>query len=80
MTEEINSNIMESKHHIPFWLTIDQEGGQLQQFQGTTIFPGNMTLGFANDKDLAKQQGHHVAQELRYAELTYVMPGFRCGL
>lgn len=71
MTEEINSHIKESKYQIPFWLTIDQEGGQLTAiFNGTTIFPGNMTLGFANDQDLAKQQGHHVGQELRYAGIN----------
>ncbi len=71
MTEEINSHVTESKHQIPFWLTIDQEGGQLTAiFNETTIFPGNMTLGFANDKTLAYQQGRYVARELRYAGIN----------
>ena len=71
MTEEINHHIKESKYQIPFWLTIDQEGGQLTAiFNGTTIFPGNMTLGFANDQDLAYQQGDYVGKELRYAGIN----------
>ncbi len=71
MTDEIKSHVDKSKHKIPYWLTIDQEGGQLTAiFNGTTLFPGNMTLGFANDQELAYRQGQYVAKELRYAGIN----------
>jgi beta-N-acetylhexosaminidase len=71
MTEKIQSYAGENDYNLPFLLTIDQEGGQLTAiFNETTIFPGNMTLGFANDKELAYKQGKHVAKELKYAGIN----------
>jgi len=71
MTQNIQSCAKENKYNLPFLLTIDQEGGQLTAiFNETTIFPGNMTLGFANDENLAYQQGKHVAKELKFAGIN----------
>ncbi len=71
LTATIQSYASENAYNLPFLLTIDQEGGQLTAiFNGTTIFPGNMSLGFANDEDLAFQQGQHVGKELKYAGIN----------
>lgn len=68
---KIQSYAKDNKYNLPFLLTIDQEGGQLTAiFNGTTIFPGNMTLGFANDETLAYKQGAHVGKELKYAGIN----------
>lgn len=68
MTEKIQSHHTENRFQIPFLLSIDQEGGQLAAiFRGNTLFPGNMSLGLANDKNLAQRQGVHVGKELSYA-------------
>jgi beta-N-acetylhexosaminidase len=71
MCTRIQSHAPESPHGLPFLITIDQEGGQLTAIhRGTTMFPGNMALGFANDARLAEAQGHHVGKELRYAGIN----------
>lgn len=71
MTKKIQSYAKENKYNLPFLLTIDQEGGQLTAiFNGTTIFPGNMSMGFANDENLAYLQGKHVGKELKYAGIN----------
>lgn len=71
MSEKIQSYASENPYNLPFLLTVDQEGGQLTAiFNETTIFPGNMTLGFANDKNLAYEQGRHVGKELKYAGIN----------
>ncbi len=71
MSKKIQDLASENKYNLPFLLTIDQEGGQLTAiFNETTIFPGNMTLGFANDKTLAYDQGRHVGKELNYAGIN----------
>ncbi|MGL6173905.1 MAG: glycoside hydrolase family 3 protein [Cellulosilyticaceae bacterium] len=68
MNKKIQSHVVESRLGIPILLTIDQEGGQLTAIhKGTTMFPGNMALGFANDETMAYKQGKHVAKELNYA-------------
>lgn len=68
MNKKIQGHAKENHLGIPILLTIDQEGGQLTAIhQGTTMFPGNMALGFANDEKMAYEQGKHVAQELSYA-------------
>jgi len=68
MNQKIQSYACENDYKLPFLLTIDQEGGQLAAiFRGNTLFPGNMSLGLADDLDLAYQQGQHVAKELAYA-------------
>lgn len=71
MTGRIQGHANESPHGVPYLITIDQEGGQLTAIhRGTTMFPGNMALGFANDASLAEAQGHHVGKELRYAGIN----------
>jgi beta-N-acetylhexosaminidase len=71
MCTAIQSHAAENPHQIPFLITIDQEGGQLTAIhRGTSMFPGNMALGFANDASLAEAQGHHVGKELRYAGIN----------
>lgn len=68
MNKRIQDHAKESRLGIPILLTIDQEGGQLTAIhKGTTMFPGNMALGFANDEDMAYEQGKHVGKELHYA-------------
>lgn len=71
LTQTIQSYAGENAYNLPFLMTIDQEGGQLTAiFNGTTIFPGNMSLGFANDEALAYKQGQHVGKELKYAGIN----------
>jgi len=71
MSKKIQSLASENRFNLPFLLTIDQEGGQLTAiFNETTIFPGNMTLGFANDTTLAYKQGQHVGKESKYAGIN----------
>lgn len=71
MCGRIQAHASESPHGLPFLITIDQEGGQLTAIhRGTSMFPGNMALGFANDAALAQAQGHHVGKELRYAGIN----------
>ncbi len=71
MSKNIQSHAGENRFNIPFLLTIDQEGGQLTAIhRGTTMFPGNMALGFANDQSLTSKQGNHCGKELRYAGIN----------
>ena len=68
MSKKIKAHAKENRFNIPILLSIDQEGGQLTAIhKGTTMFPGNMAMGFANDKSMAYEQGKHVAKELKYA-------------
>ena len=68
MCKNIQSHAKENRFNLPILLTIDQEGGQLTAIhKGTTMFPGNMAMGFANDEEMAYEQGVHVAKELKYA-------------
>lgn len=68
MCNKIQEHAKENRFNLPILLTIDQEGGQLTAIhKGTTMFPGNMAMGFANDEAMAYEQGKHVAKELRYA-------------
>ncbi|MDF2612241.1 MAG: glycoside hydrolase family 3 protein [Clostridia bacterium] len=68
MCRNIKAHASENKYKLPILLTIDQEGGQLTAVhKGTTMFPGNMAMGFANDQNMAYEQGKHVAKELKYA-------------
>lgn len=71
MCKNIQSHASENKYNLPFLITIDQEGGQLTAIhRGTTMFPGNMAMGFANDGAMAERQGKHVGKELRYAGIN----------
>lgn len=68
MGKRIQAHAADNRFNLPFFLTIDQEGGQLTAIhKGTTMFPGNMALGFANDEEMAYQQGRHSGKELKYA-------------
>ncbi|QEN05366.1 glycoside hydrolase family 3 protein [Thiospirochaeta perfilievii] len=71
MSINIQSHAKENRFNLPFLLTIDQEGGQLTAIhRGTTMFPGNMALGFANDESLTSKQGSHCGKELKYAGIN----------
>lgn len=71
MCKKIQSHASENSYNLPFLITIDQEGGQLTAIhRGTTMFPGNMALGFANDGTMAERQGMHVGKELKYAGIN----------
>lgn len=71
MCKAIQARASENKYNLPFLITIDQEGGQLTAIhRGTTMFPGNMALGFANDGTMAEKQGQHVGKELKYAGIN----------
>ncbi len=68
MSKNIKARAKENRFNLPILLSIDQEGGQLTAVhKGTTMFPGNMAMGFANDQGMAYEQGKHVAKELKYA-------------
>ncbi|MGL4346431.1 MAG: glycoside hydrolase family 3 protein [Cellulosilyticaceae bacterium] len=68
MCQRIQDHAKENRFGLPILITIDQEGGQLTAIhKGTTMFPGNMAMGFANDEEMAYEQGKHVAKELSYA-------------
>lgn len=71
LTSNIQSHAKENKYNLPFFITLDQEGGQLSAlYRGNTIFPGNMALGLGGDTDLAYKIGNHVGRELRYAGIN----------
>ncbi len=71
LTSKIQSYVVRNKFNIPFFITLDQEGGQLSAlYKGNTIFPGNMALGFTNDIDMAYKIGNHIGKELKYAGIS----------
>lgn len=50
---------------LPLLVSIDQEGGIVTRLtRGFTIFPGNMALGAANSKELARQAAEVMAREM----------------
>jgi len=71
LTSKIQSYAKENKYNLPFFITLDQEGGQLSAvYRGNTIFPGNMAIGLGGDIELAYKIGNHVGKELRYAGIN----------
>ena len=49
----------------PLLVAVDQEGGAVVRLtSGATVFPGNMTLGAADDEDLARRVGQASGAEL----------------
>lgn len=71
LTSKIQSYAPENKFNLPFFITSDQEGGQLSAvYKGNTIFPGNMAMGFANDINMAYKIGNHIGRELKYAGIS----------
>ncbi|MFE4197883.1 glycoside hydrolase family 3 protein [Paenarthrobacter sp. NPDC056912] len=51
---------------IPLAVTIDQEGGLVARIGApATVLPGNMALGAAADRDLARAQGEILGSEMR---------------
>lgn len=71
LTQRIQEQRFENDYQLPFFIALDQEGGQLTAlFRGTTLFPGNMCLGLANDPKLTYKQGLHCGQELSYAGIN----------
>lgn len=71
MNTKIQSYSKDNKWGLPLMISLDQEGGQLTAlFRGTTIFPGNQSLGFTKNIEFARQQGVHVGNELKYAGIN----------
>ncbi len=71
LTEKIQNLIHENPIGIPYFTTLDQEGGQLSALhRGVTIFPGNMALGSADDENLTYEYAKYVGQELKYAGIN----------
>lgn len=65
LCHKIQSNSQNSIHKIPYFIAIDQEGGQLSPiYDGLTVFPGNNALGVANSIDLAYKNGLAVSKQL----------------
>ncbi len=71
LTHTIQSYRAESPVDLPYLVCIDQEGGQLSAIhRGTTLFPGNMAMGFANNQELTKQCAEYMAEELVYGGIS----------
>lgn len=52
---------------LPYFITLDQEGGQLSALhRGVTVFPGNMALGRADDVKMSEQYAEYAGQILAY--------------
>lgn len=52
---------------IPMFISIDQEGGMVTRIkQGSTFFPGAMTICATNDPQNANYVGKYMGQELKY--------------
>ena len=50
---------------VPLFISVDQEGGLVVRVtEGATIFPGNMAIGAAGDRSLARQVAEAAASEL----------------
>lgn len=71
LTGQIQALVTENPTGLPYFTTLDQEGGQLSALhQGATVFPGNMALGQADDVALTRAYARHVGGELRHAGIT----------
>ncbi len=71
LTQKIQSYRAESPIDLPYLVCIDQEGGQLSAIhRGTTLFPGNMAMGFANNQELTKKCAKYMAEELVYGGIS----------
>jgi beta-N-acetylhexosaminidase len=54
----------DSKHKIPLFIGIDQEGGWITRLSTGTSMPGNMALGAINDYETAKEYSTIIGEEL----------------
>ncbi|AHC15981.1 glycoside hydrolase family 3 protein [Salinispira pacifica] len=71
LSRKIQEHGRQSRHKIPLFITLDQEGGQLSALhRGVTIFPGNMAMGFADRPELAAQAAGQIGRELKYAGIN----------
>ena len=50
---------------LPLLISTDQEGGTVTRLKGVTHFPGNMALGAARSKELAREAGESVGREIK---------------
>ncbi len=53
-----------SKHKIPLFMCVDQEGGRVTRLGTGTSMPGNMALGAINDYDTTKEYAGVIGKEL----------------
>lgn len=71
LTTNLQAHRAESPIDLPYLICIDQEGGQLSAIhRGTTLFPGNMAMGFAHNPELTKQCAKTMAEELVYGGIS----------
>ncbi len=71
LTGKIQSYRNESPTGLPYLVCIDQEGGQLSAIhRETTLFPGNMAMGFANNRGLTEKCAKSMAEELVYGGIS----------
>jgi beta-N-acetylhexosaminidase len=66
LTNSIQDIASQTKHKIPIFIAVDQEGGNTIRIKkGVTIFPGNMALGATRSVKYAYEAGKIIGEELR---------------
>jgi beta-N-acetylhexosaminidase len=66
LTQELQKLAMKEIGH-PLFIAIDQEGGMVTRIkEGSTFFPGAMTLSASNKIDNAFKTGSYMGEELKY--------------
>ncbi|MGE6203957.1 glycoside hydrolase family 3 N-terminal domain-containing protein [Guptibacillus hwajinpoensis] len=63
-TTKLVADYQEASEKYGLLMTIDQEGGIVTRLQSGTDMPGNMALGATRSKDLTKEVGHAIGEEL----------------
>ena len=65
MTSALQDEAKRAGHSLPFLICTDQENGIVQRLKSpATHFPGAMSLGSANDPELAYKMGKATGLEL----------------
>ncbi len=71
LTQELQKQALSTRHQIPLFISIDQEGGVVSRLSGDfTLFPGNFALGKTNDIRLCHKTALAMAHEMRYAGIN----------
>lgn len=66
LTRALQQVAKEAGHRYPLLIMLDQENGVVRRLgQGTTIFPGNMTLGAVDSEEMAYEVALATGQELK---------------
>lgn len=64
---KIQALVNENPNGIPYFITLDQEGGQLSALhRGVSVFPGNMALGAADRPEMTRDYARITGQVLSY--------------